>query len=311
MNDLKNVLIVGLGAIGSIYAVKLSEYDPDHVFVLTDETRQARYQRDGIRFNGQRYDFNYLTPAEADHPMDLILIATKSHGLDSALDALTPFVHDSSVIISLLNGVSSPAAIAARYGWAGVLYAFFTGHGSTRVGNAITHDGVCTIVFGEADNTIRSAAVQRVTALFDRAGIAYEVPDDMLLALWKKFVLNVGVNQASAVLRASYGDFQRNERALNVAVRLMEEAVAVARAEGIHHPDELLPWSLDFIHHMTPAFKSSMLQDVEAGRATEVDLFGEVVCNLGAKHQIDTPWNAMFVQLIRALEQGFAPDRAS
>lgn len=53
---------------------------------------------------------------------------------------------------------------------------------------------------------------------------------------------------------------------------------------------------------MTPTFKSSMLQDVEAGRITEVDLFGEVVCELGAKHQIDTPWNAMFVRLIRALE---------
>ncbi len=302
MDDIKNLLIVGLGAIGSIYAVRLSAYDPDRVFVLADETRQARYQRDGIIFNGQRHDFNYLSPAEADRPIDLILIATKSQGLDSALDALTPFVHKGSVIISLLNGVSSPAAIAARYGWEGVLYAFFTGHGSTRVGNTITHDGVCTIVFGEADNTTHSETVRRVTALFDRAGIDYEVPEDMLLALWKKFVLNIGINQASAVLRATYGDFQQNERALDIAIRLMEEAAAVARAEGIHHVDELLPWSLNFIHSMTPAFKSSMLQDVEAGRATEVDLFGEVVCELGAKHQIDTPWNAMFVRLIRALE---------
>ncbi|QPC84828.1 ketopantoate reductase family protein [Phototrophicus methaneseepsis] len=302
MNNMKKVLIVGLGAIGSIYAVKLSAYDPDCVFVLVDEARKLRYQRDGIIFNGQPYNFHYLTSAQADQDIDLILIATKSHGLQQALDDIAPFVHPGTVIISLLNGVSSPAAIADRYGWEGVLYAFFTGHGSTRVDNAITHDGVCTIVFGEAENKTYSQSVQRVTALFDQAGIEYDVPEDMLLALWKKFVLNVGVNQASAVLRATYGDFQQNERALGIAVKLMEEAVEVARAEGIHHADELLPWSLDFIHSMTPAFKSSMLQDVEAGRATEVDLFGEVVCDLGAKHQIATPWNAMFVRLIRALE---------
>lgn len=113
---MQNVLIVGLGAIGSIYAVKLAEYDPDSVFVLVDDTRKARYQREGIIFNGQRHDFNYLTPAEAHPRIDLILITTKSHSLDSALDALTPFVHADTVILSLLNGVSSPPVIAARIG---------------------------------------------------------------------------------------------------------------------------------------------------------------------------------------------------
>lgn len=102
-----------------------------------------------------------------------------------------------------------------------MLYAFYTGHGSTRVGNTITHDGVCTIVFGDAENTTHSAPVQRVAALFDRVGIDYDVPQNMLLALWKKFVLNVGVNQASVVLRATYRDFQQNDRALDIAVHLM------------------------------------------------------------------------------------------
>lgn len=302
MANIKNVVIVGLGAIGSIYAVKLSQFDPQCVTVLVDEGRKQRYQREGILFNGERFDFNYLTPQDVKQPADLILIATKSQGLSEAIEAIAPLVHEDTVIISLLNGISGPTALAERYGWEHVLYAFFTGHGSTRVGNAVTFDGVGTIVFGEADNSHYSDKLQRVVDLFDQAHIDYDIPQDMLLAMWKKFVLNVGVNQASAVLHASYGDFQRNPQALEVATMLMQEAIHVAEAVGINQTETLLPWCLDFIQNMPSDFKSSMLQDIEAGRQTEIDLFAGTVCELGDAHQVDTPYNRLFLKLIRALE---------
>ncbi|MDX2138576.1 MAG: ketopantoate reductase family protein [Chloroflexota bacterium] len=302
MDAIKNVAIVGLGAIGAIYAVKLAQHDPGCLRVIVDETRRERYRRDGVCLNEQRYDFTYVTPDEAGEKADLILVATKSEGLTDAIAAMQPFVHDRTLILSLMNGISSPAAIAAAYGWDKVLHAFFVGHGSTRVGNAITFDGVGRIVFGDADVDGQSSRVERVAQFFTQAGIAYEVPPDILFALWSKFVLNVGVNQASAVLRATYGEFQRNPRALEIAVDLMQEAVALAHIVGIRNADGLLPWSLDFIRNMPSGFKSSMLQDIEAGRRTEIDLFAGVICALGAQHQVDTPYNQLFYRLIRALE---------
>ncbi len=303
MIDITNVVIVGLGAIGSIYAMKLSDFDPKRVHILVDSKRLKRYADNGIIFNGHRHDFHYVLPEPNQVKADLILVATKSDALQSAITAISDFMHEKTIILSLLNGITSEKQIAEVYGWDKVLYASFLGHGSTRVGNSITFDGVGRIVIGEANNRIISQRVEAVSRFFDRAKIAYEVPEDMLFTLWRKFVLNVGVNQASAVLRANYGAFQRSEMARDVAVELMNEALLIARQVGINNVENILPWCLEFIRTTPPEFKSSMLQDIEAGNKTEVDILGGTVCNLGLEYGIATPQNAAFVKLIKALEE--------
>src|SRR5258707_12331917 len=229
MIDITNVVIVGLGAIGSIYAMKLSDFDPKRVHILVDSKRLKRYADNGIIFNGHRHDFHYVLPEPNQVKADLILVATKSDALQSAITASSDFMHENTIILSLLNGITSEKQIAEVFGWDKVLYASFLGHGSTRVGNSITFDGVGRIVIGEANNRIISQRVEAVSPFFDRAKIAYEVPEDMLFTLWGKFVLNVGANQASAVLRANYGAFQRSEVARDDAVELMDVAVLLAR----------------------------------------------------------------------------------
>ena len=302
MTDITKVMVVGLGAIGSIYAAKLKHYDPNCVRVLIDESRLERYTASGINLNGVRHDFNYVLPHQTQEKADLILIATKADALPDAISSIKGFVHEKTIIISLLNGITSEDKIAEAYGWDKVLHAYFIGHGSTRSGNNITFDGVGRIVFGEAHTHARTPKVEAVCRFFDQSGIAYEVPDDILFSQWCKFVVNVGINQASAVLRASYGDFQRSEKAHAVVVELMQEAVLIAQKIGIHNAEALLPWAKDFIRNMPPAFKSSMLQDIESGSKTEVDIFGGAVCALGQKYGIPTPQNQTFLQLIKALE---------
>jgi 2-dehydropantoate 2-reductase len=303
MKDITRAVIIGLGAIGSIYAAKLKQYDPDCVRVLVDQQRLERYRAHGIVLNGVRHDFDYVLPGPNQARADLILIATKADALQDAITAIEGFVHDDTIILSLLNGITSEEQIAERYGWDKVLHAFFVGHGSTRSGNAVTFDGVGRIVFGEANAHTRTPRVDALCRFFDRAGIAYEIPDDILFAMWCKFVLNVGVNQASAVLRASYGAFQRSEKTHAIALDLMQEAALIAQKAGIRNADAILPWCTDFIRNMPPAFKSSMLQDIEAGNKTEVDIFGGAVCALGQKYGVPTPHNEMFLRLIKALEE--------
>ncbi len=303
MKDITNVVIIGLGAIGAIYAAKLQQYDPNCLRVLVDASRLERYTSQGIILNGIRQDFNYVLPEANQEKADLILIATKADALPEAINAIENVVQDETVILALLNGITSEELIAKRYGWDKVLHSYFIGHGSTRSGNEVTFDGVGRIVFGEANAQGRTPKVETLCRFFDRAGIDYEVPDDILFSQWCKFVVNVGINQASAVLRASYGDFQLSEKAHAIVVELMEEAVLIAHKIGIRNADRLLPWAEEFIDNMPPAFKSSMLQDIEAGKRTEVDLFGGTVCDLGEKYGIPTPQNAMFFKLIKALEE--------
>lgn len=302
MKDISKVVIVGLGAIGSIYAEKLQRYDAGSVRVLIDQPRLERYKANGIILNGIRHDFNYVLPEPNQEKADLILIATKADALQDAITAIEPFIHDETIIMSLLNGITSEELIAQRYGWDNLLHTYFIGHGSTRSGNAITFDGVGRIVFGEANATNRTPRVDAVGRFFDAAGIDYEVPDDILFSMWCKFIVNVGINQASAVLRATYGDFQRSAAAYAIVEGLMQEAWLIASKAGIHNADAMLPWCKTFIRTMPPAFKSSMLQDIEAGKKTEVDIFGGAVCSLGQKYGVETPQNALFLKLIRAVE---------
>lgn len=303
MRDISKAVVVGLGAIGSIYAAKLKQYDPNCVRVLIDKDRLARYQAKGIVFNGVRHDFDYVLPQANPEPADLILIATKADALQDAINAIEGFVHGETIILALLNGITSEEKIAEKYGWDKVLHSYFIGHGSTRSGNAVTFDGVGRIVFGEANAQARTVRVDAVSRFFEQAGIDYEVPEDILFSQWCKFVVNVGINQSSAILRASYGTFQRHEKAYAIVLELMQEAVLIAQQAGIHKVDELLPWSENFIRNMPAAFKSSMLQDIEAGKKTEVDLFGGAICALGQKYGIPTPQNALFLKLIKALEE--------
>ena len=303
MKEIKKVAIIGLGAIGSIYAVKLHAHDPKCLRVIADKERLEGYKKDGLLFNGKRYDFNYALPDRNAEKADLIIIATKSGGLESAIKAIEGFVGDDTVIMSPLNGITSEEIIARTYGWDKVLYTLFTGHISTRQGRQVSHDGVGTLVFGEPDNTAISGKVAAVRAFFDKTGIDYKIPEDMLFALWGKFMVNVGFNQASAVLLAPYRVFHGCDKVAAIACKLMEEVVALAEKAGIKKPDKMLESSMGVIRAMPSDAKSSMLQDVEAKRQTEVDLFAGTVCALGRKYGIPTPYNDMFLELISAIDQ--------
>jgi 2-dehydropantoate 2-reductase len=148
-----------------------------------------------------------------------------------------------------------------------------------------------------------SERVRAVREALDKAGIPYEIPPDMERAMWRKFMINVGINQSSAVLRAPYGIFQTDPEAQEIMESLMREAIAVANAEGIDlNKGDLQGW-YDFLNTLSPAGKTSMLQDVEAGRKTEVEIFGGKVVDLGKKHAIATPVNRTIVNAIHVQER--------
>ena len=121
----------------------------------------------------------------------------------------------------------------------------------------------------------------------------------MRTAQWRKFILNVGINQAQAVLRAPCRELQENPDSMRLARDLMDEAAAVAAALGIPGAADLPAWAESIIRAAAPDNKTSMLQDVEAGRPTEVDWLAGTVCRLGREHGIPTPANERVWQQLR------------
>ncbi len=212
---------------------------------------------------------------------------------------------DSTTFLSVMNGLESEETIGSIYGMDKVLYAISLGIDAVRQGNEITYTRPGIHYFGEAENLCMSPKVRCVQEAFDKAGIQYEIPEDMLRMLWWKFMVNVGINQASAVMHAPYGIFHSNPDAQGLMEALMQEVVTLAKASHVNLTDQDIKDWYPVLNRLSPQGKTSMLQDIEAKRKTEVDVFGGKVIELGKAHGIPTPVNQTVFQIIKILEQNF------
>lgn len=306
MPAIQKVYVSGLGAIGSAFASRLYEADPGLVTVIADPERIERYQRQGVTVNGKNYAFHYGTPEAAAEPADLILIAVKQHHLNESIRAIRNRVGERTIILSLLNGITSEEAIGAEYGPDKLLYSFVLGTDAVREGTSTRFSSIGKIVFGEKLNRTYSPKVSAVKQLFDRAGVPYQIPEDMLRELWWKFMMNVGVNQTSAILKAPYGVFQRVGEARELMAMASREVIQLAQKQRINLAEEDIATYIRILNGLSPQGKTSMLQDVEAGRKTEVEIFAGAVVALGRQYGVATPVNEVLLRMLQTLEQTYS-----
>ena len=302
MKEIKNVLVCGIGAVGSIYADKIEKFTPQNLRVLVDEARLERYKKNPTVFNGRVLDFNYILPNDTSFKADLIIIATKFDGLNDVIKNIKNFVYDDTVILSLLNGVTSEKIIAKTYGREKLLYSYFIGHSAIRDGRNITHDDVNTIVYG-SENSNDFENVERIQDFFEQAGINYLIPDDIIHSLWLKYMLNVSANQTTAILKMNFGEMLENDKCMDFAINVMKEVQAIAKAEGVRNTESMINETIEHLHTMLPEGKTSMLQDVEAGRKTEVEMFAGTVIKLGKEFGIPTPYNKIIKEMIEIIHR--------
>lgn len=304
MREIKNILICGIGAVGAIYANKINEYPQCNLKVLVDKKRLENYTKNPKTFNGKPLNFDYVLPENIDYKADLIIIATKFDGLNDAIKNIENFVKEDTIIMSLLNGVTSEEIIAQKYGWKHTLISYFIGHSAMRNGNIITHDGTGDIVFGI--NNIKQTDpndIELVKKFFDKVQIAYRTPEDMMRAYWLKFMLNVSSNQPSAIMRLTFGQMQSNPKFIEFLKNIMNEVVEIAKAQGIQNTETMIDEAMIGFNSMIPEGKTSMLQDIEAGRKTEVEMFAGTIIKLGKKHGISTPYNKVMKEMIEVIHK--------
>jgi len=302
MKQIERIVLLGAGAMGSAYASAFYAMDPASVAFAASGARYERLKAGGIVVNGRHYPIPVLAPDDPAPPADLVIVALKHHHLPDALNDLGNRAGAETLFLSVMNGLDSEAIIAARYGQERVLYANAVGIDAQRDGNVVRFSKIGTVVFGEADNTTLSERVRRLQALFDRAAIPHQTPVDMIRAMWWKLMINVGINQASAVLGAPYGVFQTNPEAQAIMEAAMRETVAVAQAAGVNLSGQDIADWYPVMNQLHPAGKTSMLQDIEAGRKTEVEVFAGKVLALGRQYGIPTPVNEVLLHAIHVLE---------
>jgi 2-dehydropantoate 2-reductase len=302
LKQIKTVAILGAGAMGAAYAARFFEATDFYTAFVARDSRGDRLRLQGVVVNGKKYLIPVVHPEEPSGAYDLIIVALKNHNLAEAVPDLKKLVGDQTTIISVMNGLDSEEFLESVYGMDKLLYAIALGIDAVREGNSVTYTNPGKIFFGQADNSDLSERVLQVQEAFERAGIAYEIPTDMSRMLWWKFMINVGINQASAAMRATYGVFQTSLDAQELMSELMLEVIELAKHAGVNLTEQDLHDWHAVLNTLSPKGKTSMFQDIEAGRKTEVEIFAGKVVDLGERYGIPTPVNRTLLSIIRVLE---------
>lgn len=305
MKKIEKISLIGLGGIGATYASKLYDMDSGCLRVIADGERYERYCSNDFVVNNKGYRFHYVKPEEEVEPADLIIVSVKFHHLQQAIIDIRKHVGPDTIILSLLNGISSEKIIGETYGMEKLLYGMVLAIDAEREQTSVKYASTAKLYFGEENNTVYSNKVKAVMDLFDRANITYIIPDNMLFTLWWKFMFNVGINQTSAVLKAPYKVFQEIGEAEIFLRSAMQEVVVLSQKVGIGLAESNIDEFVSLIKRQSPDSKTSMLQDVEAKRKTEVEMLAGTVCQLGEQNGVATPINKMLFHMLRTIEQSY------
>ncbi len=300
---IKTIAIVGAGAMGAAYATMFTDAGGFSVFFLASGERYLRLKDQPLTVNGKPYAISVLQPEEVQEGVDLVLVALKHHHLLGAVQDIKAVVGAETIILSVMNGLESEEIIGSVCGMNRMVYAIAVGIDAVREKNQFTYARPGRIIFGEGPVNDEDGRVTRLQEALTRAAIPNEVPADIKRVMWWKFMINVGINQASAVLRAPYGVFQSSADALALMQLLMQEVVMLAAKVSVNLSQKDVDDWLAVLSTLAPEGKTSMLQDIEAGRKTEVEIFAGRVVAMGIEHGVATPVNQTIMHIIKVMEE--------
>ncbi len=302
---IEKISLIGLGAMGVFFAPRLYAAYGEKFRVIAEGDRKHRLETEGVTINGVNYKFPIITPETKGDTADLIIIGVKGYSLDQAISDIKNQVGEGTLIISLLNGVDSEDKLIAAFGEEHVLYAFMRMSIVMKDGRADFDPYWGKVHFGEKKNETYSERVLAVKEVFDRADIPYEIDCDMLKGIWFKYMCNIGENMTCALLGIPFGFYRKSEHANWIRVNAMREVAAIARAKGIDLGEKEIAQQEETVMTIPYENKPSTLQDLEAKKLTEIDMFAGNVIKMGQELGIPTPINEMYYHGIKVLEEKF------
>jgi 2-dehydropantoate 2-reductase len=305
------VLVFGAGAMGSVFAGFLSK--ENDVTVIGREKHVEAIKEQGLQIMGiwGEHVFKEIKAVKSvdeiptDATFDLIMITTKSNDTKKALTEIRPFVVKDTAVMSMQNGIGNEDIITQAIGVENTMggMAIF-GARLPEPGQAEVTVFASNCLVGDLPVSVTKRALE-IAEVFSLADIPTKASDNIIRDKWMKAFYNIALNPLSAILRVPYGELGDKDATKEIIKSLLEEAFTVVEALGIplkftwsEYYDYLLETQLP----PTAAHKSSMLQDIERGRKTEIDYLNGAVVKFGIGLGIETPVNKTITNIIKALE---------
>ena len=307
--EIRKVALLGAGAIGGYMVWGMQNSLKDNLVTVAEGTRAERLRKEGMEINGEHYDLHVQSAAEASDA-DLLIVAVKYTGLKDAMADIVRIAgrnsghtvsgNERTMVLSLLNGIDSEELIAEQIGWEPIVNAYMT-IVSHRTGNEIEiyhPEGPDGLWYGDRNTPEKTEACEVLEQFFATTRLHTGFVPDILKRQWTKFIRNIAYNLPQAVLGTGLGAYSDSEHALWYSMRLEEEGRKVAAAYGI----EIGPLPRGSYRY-TPATRYSTLQDLDAKRPTEIDMFCGVLMKKAAEKGIQVPVAECTYHIIKALEE--------
>lgn len=302
--EIRRTAVFGMGALGMLFGSQIADHiGEDNVTFLMDHDRAVRHSEDHYVINGEERHL-HIGDAALARPYDLVIVAVKYGALHDLIGEIRPAVDKNTVIISVLNGIISEDILAETYDRRRIIDCVAIGMDAMRDGTVLSFTKPGKLQVGMV-NESQKEAYSALTEFLDRAKVPYEESSDIRRSMWKKFMLNVGINQACTVYETDYFHATTDGPILDEMKQAMEEVIAIADAEGVKLTDDDLQECIALERTLKPDGYPSMRQDAVAKRRTEVDLFAGTVIKLGRKHGIATPVNQRYYDAVKRMEQWY------
>jgi 2-dehydropantoate 2-reductase len=299
--------VFGTGAVGGYFGGRLAEAGFDVRFIARGKQLVA-IRDQGLRVSSVDGDF-LIRPRVADDPavigqVDVVLVGVKAWQVAEAAEAIGPLLGDRTFVVPLQNGVEAPDQLSTVLGPSRVLgglcriLAYLDGPGHIR------HTGVTPYVaFGELDGT-SSDRVEALRQAFARShGIAVEVPADIRIAMWSKFLFIAALGGVGALTRSPIGAIRSEPTSRELLRQALEEIRAVALGLEIALPSDIVGRTLDFIDTLPTDGTASMQRDIMEGRPSELEAQVGAVVRLGDSVRVAVPVHRMIYQSLLPLER--------
>ena len=306
------IAIVGTGATGSVYAGLLAAVGHDVTAIDAWREHIEAIRRRGLRVTGASGDQTATLSATTDPAevgtVDLVVLATKAHDVESAATAALALLGENTIVLPIQNGLGSRERVAAIVGSERVMTGVIGGFGASIVEPGhVHHHGMELVRFGERAGPVTDR-VELVADAWREAGFTVRTFDDVDRLVWEKLICNVAFSATCAITGATIGGVIDDPYAWPVAQACATEAHRVAIASGVELGfDDPVSWVHEF-GSAIPGARPSMLLDVLAGRVSEVDVINGSIPPLAHQLGIPAPVNRTVTALVHAIERtGTAP----
>ena len=298
MKQIEKAALIGAGAVGAYFIWGLSEKLGDDFCVVASGGRKNKLKNEGLLINNKHYTLNVRTP-EAAGIQDLILVSCKQDALTEMLPDIQKMVGPDTLVLSLLNGVSSEEIIGKAIGMEHMAYAVMR-IASVRDDNKITfsEENTAGIYVGERYIKEPTERLKAFEELLKDTGIRYNFVENIILDMWIKYASNVAQNLPQAILSVGYQAYKDSKHVYFIADKLWKEVAAVANAKDIPLTDRFM-----LFRGVKPEARFSTLQDLDAKRHTEIEMLAGEMVSMGRELGISVPYCEYTYHLIKALEE--------